>query len=175
MKEKQKEVRQEGKKNFMYFGIPFCPIYYKYKQHYLLFSILFHFKRVAIMCIGSFSTALETLAIIMTSQTKPNLLKKKQKKNQKTSSKLQAFKLPFHSPLIVYKDKNICKVSSNTQVQSRSFSSFCLFKTAPAVYGGSQTRGPFRAVAVGLHQSYSNTRSDAHLQTTPQLMAMPDP
>ena len=36
---------------------------------------------------------------------------------------------------------------------------FCLFRAAPVAYGGSQARGPNRAVAVGLCQSYSNSRS----------------
>ena len=61
---------------------------------------------------------------------------------------------------------------------------FCLFFffffllflwAAPAACGGSQARGPIRAVATGLHQSHSNARSEPHLQPTPQLTAMPDP
>ena len=46
---------------------------------------------------------------------------------------------------------------------------------APAAYGGSQARGPIRAVAVSLCQSHSNARSEPRLQPTPQLTAMPDP
>ena len=46
---------------------------------------------------------------------------------------------------------------------------------APAAYGGSQARGPIRAVATGLCQSHSNAGSEPHLQPTPQLMATPDP
>ena len=42
-------------------------------------------------------------------------------------------------------------------------------------YGGSQTRGPVRAVAAGLCQSQSNTVSEPHLQPTSQLKAMPYP
>ena len=42
---------------------------------------------------------------------------------------------------------------------------------APAAYGGSQARGRIRAVAAGLHQSHSNTRSEPCLQPTPQLTA----
>ena len=55
---------------------------------------------------------------------------------------------------------------------------FCLFafsRAAPTAYGGSQARGPIRAVAAGLHQSHSNAGSESHLQPTPQLMATPDP
>ena len=36
----------------------------------------------------------------------------------------------------------------------------------PAAYGGSQARGPIRAIAAGLHQSHSNTRSKPRLQPT---------
>ena len=32
-----------------------------------------------------------------------------------------------------------------------------------------------RAVAAGLHHSYSNSGSEPYLQPTPHLMAMPDP
>ena len=46
---------------------------------------------------------------------------------------------------------------------------------APYAYGGSQARSQIRAVAAGLHHSHSNTRSEPHLQSTPQLTAMPDP
>ena len=52
---------------------------------------------------------------------------------------------------------------------------FCLFRAAPAAYGGSQARSPIRAVAVALHHSRSNTGSTPHLQPTPQLKATPDP
>ena len=56
----------------------------------------------------------------------------------------------------------------------------CLFVFAiswatPTAHGGSQARGQIIAVAAGLHQSHSNTGSEPHLQSTPQLMAMPDP
>ena len=46
---------------------------------------------------------------------------------------------------------------------------FLLFRAAPTAYGGSQTRGPIGAVVAGLYHSYSNTRSEPHLQPTPQL------
>ena len=49
------------------------------------------------------------------------------------------------------------------------------FRAAPAAPGGSQARGPIRAVAAGLHQSHSNARSELCLQPTPQLTATPDP
>ena len=52
---------------------------------------------------------------------------------------------------------------------------FCLFRTAPVAYGGSQARGQIRAIATGLHRSYSNAGSELHLRPTPQLMATPDP
>ena len=40
---------------------------------------------------------------------------------------------------------------------------FCPFRAAPTAYGGSQARGQTGAVAAGLGQSYSNTRSGLHL------------
>ena len=40
---------------------------------------------------------------------------------------------------------------------------FGLFRAKPAAYGGSQARGPIRAVAVGLRQSHSKARSEPHL------------
>ena len=52
---------------------------------------------------------------------------------------------------------------------------FFLFRAAPVAYGSSQARGRIRAIAAGLHHSHSNTRSEPHLQPTPQLMATPDP
>ena len=36
---------------------------------------------------------------------------------------------------------------------------FCLFRAAPAAYGGSQARGLVGAVAAGLHHSHSNAGS----------------
>ena len=53
----------------------------------------------------------------------------------------------------------------------------CLFAiswAAPVAYGGSQARGPVRAVATGLRQSHSNAGSEPRLQPTPQLTATPD-
>ena len=51
---------------------------------------------------------------------------------------------------------------------------FCLFRTTPKAYVGSQARGPIRAVATGLRQSHSNEGSEPHLQPIPQLTATPD-
>ena len=42
---------------------------------------------------------------------------------------------------------------------NNSFFLFCLFRAAPAAYGGSQARGRIGAVAAGLHHSQSNTGS----------------
>ena len=42
-------------------------------------------------------------------------------------------------------------------------------------YGGSQARGLNGAIAAGRRQGHSNAGSKPHLQTTPQLTAMPDP
>ena len=52
---------------------------------------------------------------------------------------------------------------------------FVFFRATLEAYGGSQARGPIRAVAADLHQSHSNTRSKPHLRPTPQLKATPDP
>ena len=51
---------------------------------------------------------------------------------------------------------------------------FCLFRAAPW-HMKVQARDLMGTVAAGLHHSHSNTRSELHLQPTPQLMAMPDP
>ena len=52
---------------------------------------------------------------------------------------------------------------------------FAFSRLAPAAYGGSQARGLIRAVATGLHHSYSNAGSEPHLQPIPQLTPTPDP
>ena len=52
---------------------------------------------------------------------------------------------------------------------------FAISWAAPVAYGGSQARGQIGAVAASLHQSHSNTRSEPHLQPTPQLTETPDP
>ena len=48
------------------------------------------------------------------------------------------------------------------------------FRATHMAYGGSQARGPIRAVAAGLHHSLSNAGSEPSLQPTPQLMSTPD-
>ena len=48
------------------------------------------------------------------------------------------------------------------------------FRAAPVAYRRSQARGRTRAAAAGLGHSHSSARSKLHLQSTPQLMAMPD-
>ena len=48
----------------------------------------------------------------------------------------------------------------------------CLFAVswaASMAYGGSQARGPIRAMVTGLRQSHSNAGSKPRLQPTPQL------
>ena len=52
---------------------------------------------------------------------------------------------------------------------------FCLFMATPMEYGSSQARGLIGAVAAGLRQRHSNSRSEPRLQPTPQLIATPDP
>ena len=54
------------------------------------------------------------------------------------------------------------------------FFNFFFLRATLEAYGGSQARGPTRAVASGLHHSDGNARSELCLQPTPQLMAMPD-
>ena len=49
---------------------------------------------------------------------------------------------------------------------------FVLSRAAPASYAVSQSRGLIGSVATSLCQSHSNTRSEPHLQPTPQLMAV---
>ena len=40
---------------------------------------------------------------------------------------------------------------------------FCFFRAIPVAYGGSQARGPIRAVSASLHYSHSNARSQPRL------------
>ena len=49
------------------------------------------------------------------------------------------------------------------------------FRAAPMACGGSRARGLIGAVAAGLHQSHSHTRSEPRLRPIPQLTATPDP
>ena len=52
---------------------------------------------------------------------------------------------------------------------------FFFFWAAPTAYGGCPDKGWISAVAASIHHSHSNTGSEPHLQSTPQLTAMPDP
>ena len=52
---------------------------------------------------------------------------------------------------------------------------FAFSGATPMAHGGFQARGRIRAVADSLCHSHSNTRSEAHLRPTPQLIATPDP
>ena len=54
----------------------------------------------------------------------------------------------------------------------RSF--FLLFLGLHLQHTGSQARGQTVAVATALRHSHSNTRSEPHLRSTPQLTATPD-
>ena len=55
------------------------------------------------------------------------------------------------------------------------FLSFCLFRAAPAAYGGSQARGRVGTVATGLRQGHVNAGSEPRLKPTQQFMATPNP
>ena len=78
----------------------------------------------------------------------------------------------LYEPLYVWK----MFVSNLNEIENSFFFSLCLFRATPAAYGGSQARGPIRAVATGPSHSHSNAGSKLRLQpTTPQLMAMLDP
>ena len=79
-----------------------------------------------------------------------------------------------------YKDGEGVKRFPLPESSSRVNQWSCFFggsggESRPTAYGSSQGRGWIRAVAVGLHHSHSNTRSEPSLQTKPQLTAMPDP
>ena len=65
----------------------------------------------------------------------------------------------------------ICFHCAMTELQ-KDFFIFCLFRTAPMAYGGSQARGQIRAVAPGLHHSHNHMGSKPCLQPTPQLTAI---
>ena len=52
---------------------------------------------------------------------------------------------------------------------------FFFLRAAPGACGGSQARDRIAAVAAGLHHSHGHSRSELHLQPTPQLTAMLDP
>jgi len=70
----------------------------------------------------------------------------------------------------------MCEVRADCGTESFFFLLlFAISWAAPAVYGGSQARGPIGAIAAGLHQSHSNMGLEPRLRTTAQLMAMLDP
>ena len=52
----------------------------------------------------------------------------------------------------------------DTWGRSIFFVCVCLFRAIPAAYGSSWARGRIGGVAVGLHHSHSNARSEPHLQ-----------
>ena len=52
---------------------------------------------------------------------------------------------------------------------------FLLFRASPMAYTSSQARDLIRGAAAWLYHSQSNSRSEPHLQPTPQLTATPDP
>ena len=58
---------------------------------------------------------------------------------------------------------------------SDSFFFLSFFRAAPTAYGGSQARGPIRAVSASLRHSHSDARSELCLRPTPQLTVTPDP
>ena len=66
-----------------------------------------------------------------------------------------------------------CTAEPHAKVKESSI--FFFFKATPVAYGGSQVRGQIKATAANLHHSHSNAGSALCLQTTPQLMAMPNP
>ena len=52
---------------------------------------------------------------------------------------------------------------------------YFLFRAALAAFGSSQARGPNGATAASPPHSHSNSGSELHLRSTPQLTAMLDP
>ena len=51
----------------------------------------------------------------------------------------------------------------------------CLFRVAPAAYGGSRLGVKLELVAASLHHGHSNAGSEQHLRPIPQLTATLDP
>ena len=70
--------------------------------------------------------------------------------------------------------KKLCWGNNNKKINNFFFGLFAISWAAPAAYGGSQARGPIRAVAPGLHQSHSKAGSEPRLQPLPQLTATPN-
>ena len=52
---------------------------------------------------------------------------------------------------------------------------FLFLRAIPVAYGSSQVRGPIGATTAGLCHNHRNARSEPRLQSTPQLIATPDP
>ena len=77
---------------------------------------------------------------------------------------------PKQKPII-----GIKKNSGKGNLIKYLFFSFFLFTAAPTACGSSQDRGRMGAAAAGLCHSYGNTGFKLRPQTTPQLVALPDP
>ena len=60
-------------------------------------------------------------------------------------------------------------------IEELDFFFFFLSTAASVAYGNSQSGGQIRAGATGLHHSHSNTRSEPHLSSKPQLAETWDP
>ena len=74
------------------------------------------------------------------------------------------------------KQGNKSKKQTNVAMNFKMYVFFFFFVfSRAALAAGSQARGPIRAIAAGLHHRDSKTRSELHLQPTPQPTAMPDP
>ena len=87
----------------------------------------------------------------------------------------ERFSIALLQDLGITKTMYISILSKNSISLNFFGGSFCHSRAAPSAYGGSQARGPIRAVAGGLHHSHRNARSKPHLQATPQLTATLDP
>ena len=67
----------------------------------------------------------------------------------------------FRSPFLAVQAIEVLR-NGETVVVGERFFVFCLFRAAIATYGGSQARGPIRAVVAG--HSHSNIRSGSKLR-----------
>ena len=76
--------------------------------------------------------------------------------------------------LYIFSAIGVCSSLLPIFPSGRSFS-FFFFRVTPAAYGGFQAKGQIGTVATGLHHSQSNTGSEPHLRSTPQLMETLDP
>ena len=52
---------------------------------------------------------------------------------------------------------------------------YLFFRATSEVYGSSQAKSRIVATAASLYHNQSNSGSEPHLRSTPQLMAIPDP